>query len=134
MHPTDRPAQAGRRRLLYHYTSADGLLGILSTGTLWATQIRFLNDTAEFTFARDALVREAYVRSARLRHPLVKRIVTREIRRVEHGHIPAYVVSFSERGNMLSQWRAYAPRDGVSIGFYRGALSTVEQFALYRCS
>jgi Protein of unknown function (DUF2971) len=128
-----RVVPAGRRGLLYHYTSADGLLGILNTGTLWATQIRFLNDTAEFTFARDALVREAHLRAKRLKHPLVKRMVMREIRRVEHGHIPAYVISFSERGNTLSQWRAYAPRDGVAIGFYRGALRKVQKFALHRC-
>jgi hypothetical protein len=28
-----------------------------------------------------------------------------------------FVCSFSRQGNLLSQWRAYAPRDGVSIGF-----------------
>jgi hypothetical protein len=122
-----------KRRLLYHYTSTEGLLGILSTGTLWATQIRFLNDSAEFTFARDLLVQEARHRSLRLKHPYVKKIIEREIRRVEHGHVPAYVVSFSERGNTLNQWRAYAPRDRVSIGFQRSALRKVNDFDLRRC-
>ena len=44
------------------------------------------------------------------------------------------MISFSELGNSLSQWRAYAPRDGVAIGFYRGALNAVEHFALRKCS
>jgi hypothetical protein len=124
---------ANRRSILYHYTSADGLLGILSTGTLWATQIRFLNDSAEFTFARDILVPEAHKRALRLRHPVVKKLIRSEIDRVARGDYPAYVISFSERGNTLSQWRAYAPRDGVSIGFYRGALAAVEGFQLHKC-
>ena len=47
--------------------------------------------------------------------------------------VSVYVVSFSELGNSLSQWRAYAPRDGVSIGFHRGALGAVKDFALWKC-
>lgn len=129
-----RTAVSNRRSILYHYTSADGLLGILSTGTLWATQIRFLNDIAEFTFARDVLVPEANRRALRLRHPVVKKLIRREIDRIARGYYPAaYVISFSESGNTLSQWRAYAPRDGVSIGFYKGALAAVKGFQLYKC-
>jgi Protein of unknown function (DUF2971) len=32
---------------LYHYTNAQGLRGIVSNQTLWATHYRFLNDTSE---------------------------------------------------------------------------------------
>jgi hypothetical protein len=32
---------------LFHYTTASGLLGIVETKTLWATQANFLNDAAE---------------------------------------------------------------------------------------
>jgi hypothetical protein len=52
---------------LYHYTTWDGLLGILQTQTLWATHYRFLNDYSEIVLFRDKLVswilpyvREAY--------------------------------------------------------------------------
>lgn len=30
---------------LMHYTTADGLKGIVTSGCLWATHIKFLNDT-----------------------------------------------------------------------------------------
>lgn len=32
---------------LYHYTTFEGLLGILNTRSLWATNYKFLNDTSE---------------------------------------------------------------------------------------
>lgn len=121
------------RSLLYHYTTAEGFLGIVETGSVWATDIRFLNDTAEFTFARDALVRELLRGTRRLRNGRVRAIVQRELDSFASRTVPAYVVSFSERGNSLSQWRAYAPRDGVSIGFHRAALGAVKDFALWKC-
>ncbi|MGA3345583.1 MAG: HepT-like ribonuclease domain-containing protein, partial [Terracidiphilus sp.] len=33
--------------LLYHYTTQEGLLGILKSRSIWASHIRFLNDTSE---------------------------------------------------------------------------------------
>ena len=36
---------------LYHYTSIGGLLGIVKTKVIWATQVQYLNDMHE---VRDA--------------------------------------------------------------------------------
>jgi len=88
---------------------------------------------AEFVFARDLLIPQARQRALRLRNEHARRIIEREIEQVATRFISAYVVSFSEQGNLLSQWRAYASRDGVSIGFHRGALEAVKNFALRRC-
>jgi hypothetical protein len=44
--------------LLYHYTSEQGLLGIIGNDNIRATHIRFLNDSTEF---REAFT-EKYVR------------------------------------------------------------------------
>ena len=121
-------------RLLYHYTSAEALLGILQSGSLWATDIRFLNDTAEFSFAYRVLLRELHNRAGRLRNERVRSIVQDELAEAaSRTNASAYVISFSEHGNALSQWRAYAPRDGVAIGFHPGALRSVEDFALSKC-
>src|SRR6266700_6216266 len=43
---------------LYHYTSQEGLLGILSSKTLWATRIQYLNDSTEFAYTL-ALLKKA---------------------------------------------------------------------------
>ncbi len=37
--------------VLYHYTTAQGLLGILESGSLWTTNSRFLNDPTEIEYA-----------------------------------------------------------------------------------
>ena len=40
---------------LFHYTSAEGLLGILG-GEFWITESQFLNDVTEFHVATDVLM------------------------------------------------------------------------------
>jgi hypothetical protein len=109
------------------------LLGILDAGALWATDIRFLNDSTEFLFARDVLVSHVRGRVLRLRNEHVRQVIEQEIERLASATSRAYVACFSEEGNSLSQWRAYAPRDGVAIGFHRGALERVNDFVLRKC-
>src|SRR3954447_7176655 len=36
---------------LYHYTDATGLLGVITSGTVWATHYEYLNDASEFKYA-----------------------------------------------------------------------------------
>jgi hypothetical protein len=42
---------------LFHYTSPQGLYGILESGCLWATHFRFLNDNSEVFRARSPLTK-----------------------------------------------------------------------------
>jgi hypothetical protein len=37
--------------ILYHYTSQDGLIGMLNEKTIWASKIHYLNDSKEFALA-----------------------------------------------------------------------------------
>ena len=37
--------------VLYHYTSPSGLAGIVERTQLWATDVRFLNDSQELKYA-----------------------------------------------------------------------------------
>ncbi len=41
---------------IFHYTSAQGLYGILESKCFWATHFQFLNDSKEFYVARDSLI------------------------------------------------------------------------------
>jgi hypothetical protein len=41
------------RETVWHYTNAAGLLGILRSNVLWATDAFFLNDAAEVTYGID---------------------------------------------------------------------------------
>jgi hypothetical protein len=55
--------------LVYHYTDAAGLLGIISSGTLWATDIEFLNDAQELTYARATVLDELRARADEIAPP-----------------------------------------------------------------
>jgi len=103
---------------LYHYTSAPGLLGILKQGSVWATNIRFMNDTREFGLALElmtvALERRSSDGTSRFMSALHQ--VLREALR-SASSTEFYVSSFSEDGDQLSQWRGYCPSgSGYSIG------------------
>ena len=39
--------------VLYHYTSAPALLGIIKSNKIWATNIRYMNDSSELSYTYD---------------------------------------------------------------------------------
>src|SRR5512133_1541887 len=41
--------------VLYHYTTFSGLLGIVGSRSLWASDIRYMNDSAELKHTADLL-------------------------------------------------------------------------------
>ncbi len=105
---------------IYHYTSQNGLLGILQNKTLWASKIQFLNDSAEFQYTLDLVESrlKEFEKNPELEgFPYFREQVVGWLRgTMKFPNI--FVTSFSERGDLLSQWRAYCPDGtGVSIGF-----------------
>lgn len=108
--------------ILYQYTTRAGLLGITAKpASIWASNIRYLNDSTEF----DAAVTIASSVSEEL---LSSGINDNEKNLLESFRIwisswnatqyQSYICSFTENGNLLSQWRGYTkPGDGYSIGF-----------------
>jgi hypothetical protein len=114
-----RLATRQRPAVLYHYTSPSGLLGILNAKSLWASDIWFLNDQKEFKVALDIAetILDEYRHAASTRFHLgLYEALLESLRNVHQSRV--YVASFSEDGDLLSQWRGYSPRaSGYSIGF-----------------
>jgi hypothetical protein len=112
---------------LYHYTSLEGLLGIVGSKTLRATHIAHLNDSNELTVAVD-LLESAVIQ--RLRTPSVhaedQKCLDQLSEWLAHRFLLEHLLftcSFTEAGNLLSQWRAYCPPSaGVSLGFHASEL------------
>jgi hypothetical protein len=111
---------------LFHYTDAAGVVGILRSGKLWATDSRFLNDAQESDYGLD------YLASAVLAAPNPPKEVShwahkpggsehfaRYLESVAYefksGEFGVYVACFCESGDLLSQWRAYGRDHGYSI-------------------
>ncbi|HEY2169874.1 MAG TPA: DUF2971 domain-containing protein [Candidatus Angelobacter sp.] len=110
--------------LLYHYTSAAGLTAIIETSSIFGTHINFLNDSSEVKHAY-AFASATFDECKDI--PFVAPAVSGK-KLAEYGHeffdsrkilckTDAYVTSFCERGDLLSQWRGYA-MEGFSIGFH----------------
>lgn len=102
---------------LYHYTSLQGLIGMITGKSIWASHCEFLNDSSEFihalSFAKsysshiymedDYLAGFGWVIRDSLENMIKHKV---------------FVSSFSEKNDLLSQWRGYCPQGaGVSIGF-----------------
>lgn len=121
---------------LFHYTTVEGLIGILESKSLHAGKIHYLNDSKEFLYASDVCNRVVAL-SKNLEPIEVVRLfekVADFFSKMIGGNI--FIISLSENPNSLSQWRAYAPSGGYSIGFSTVALAALagpQKFKLARC-
>jgi hypothetical protein len=126
------------RETLYHYTSLSGMMGIIGSRELRASDIRYMNDSAELRHTLDLLNRQ------------VTRRILSGVDNPEHlnafldwlgGRIVSgpmlFGASFRANGNLLSQWRGYSVHGkGVSLGFDAGVIATrarLQGFSIGRC-
>nr|WP_232370908.1 DUF2971 domain-containing protein [Desulfogranum marinum] len=107
------------KELLYHYTTLTGLLGIVGSNKLWASDIRYMNDSAELKHSADLIRVEVQERLAKGQGTadLLGQFVDWVAYRITNGHM-LFGASFRSHGNLLSQWRGYSTHGkGVSLGF-----------------
>jgi hypothetical protein len=131
---------------LFHYTTWDGLLGIMQSQTLWATHYKFLNDYTEIVLFRDKLIEFLVPYVIDAYNKLIKQSPDIESQIVESGglnHVvqhdtevfidaqyhatgdEIYVLSFCgqhkdpyvNNNGLLSQWRAYGIGGGFALVF-----------------
>lgn len=90
---------------VFHYTDAAGLLGIIQSGTLWATEAVGLNDSREVTAGQDELTR----RISAEEDPEVRDILEDRLPPPldESGPSGVFVLSASRRNDDANQWRLY---------------------------
>jgi hypothetical protein len=123
---------------LYHYTSFTGLLGIVASRALWASDIRYMNDSAELKHTADLIHTEITHRiAAGHRKPdLLNQFLDWVTHRITNGHM-LFASSFRSNGNLLSQWRGYSRLGkGVSLGFdpaYILRCAQQQSFQIGRC-
>lgn len=148
MSPAPREASpSAPPHVLYQYTTLAGACGIGTTKRLWASSIRHLNDSTEFTYAhgvlREALEHENRGVPAQVSAGLEFMASHLDFSRISSpltamGKFGAtYVASFSSEPNKLSQWRAYCPGGGYALGFRTEALKVIARsqgFQLVQCS
>jgi hypothetical protein len=137
-HITDRLFSATPQSTLYHYSTLAGVLGIVSSGELRASDIRYMNDSAELRHTLDILRSHITRRvlagsdNPELLHELLDWLS----HRIVSGPM-VFGASFRANGNLLSQWRGYSVHGkGVSLGFNAqqiGACARRQHFQVGKC-
>jgi hypothetical protein len=99
--------------IVYHYTSLEGLIGIIENRAVWMTDFGYLNDRQELnhgiSLVSDSL--NKMLESDIL--PNVKELLLEWKNTIKQTPNRVCITSFSADGDSLSQWRAYGP---VAIG------------------
>lgn len=107
---------------LYHYTTADGLLGIARSTELHLTDIRFLNDKNEFYHAFEVALDflQHYKFDDEIENKFsyfICNMITEFIFEFRNkAYYAPFVISFSIDNDNLSLWRGYCPGGGYSLG------------------
>ena len=92
------------------------LLGVLDTKSVWASHTSFLNDSSECSHAFD--IAKEIAESILNNDDFLDTFAWELCRRLRLLRAPDfYITSFSEKPDLLSQWRGYCPGgSGVCIG------------------
>jgi hypothetical protein len=123
---------SGAHNELWHYTTADALIGILESKQLWATRIDYLNDTEELVGFFDEVLPKIFDRVTTENQQLSKEKLD-WLRGVVRGALCegyfTFVCSFAAIANndrdrewlckngRLSQWRGYGSGGGYALVF-----------------
>jgi hypothetical protein len=125
-------------KILYHYTSQEGLLGIVAKSELWATKVQYMNDATEFGIAlkiADECLSERLGQTNVSEHQRRLKKFQKQTALITNLNI--FVSCFCEKGDLLSQWRAYTGMShGYSLGIKTASLKKLckpHEFALGEC-
>jgi|GEM_PF-3463341 len=115
--------------LIYHYTSSQGLLGIINdgiNGKMHCSHPLFLNDSKEYFLLLELTKKYLDNFISQEKEPYVSNTLKQCID-MSHSVMTKYLLSddalipffssFSKEGDLLSQWRGYCPDGGYSLGF-----------------
>jgi hypothetical protein len=118
---------------VWHYTNGAGLLGILQSSQIFATQVACLNDSTETLYAQ-RLYKAAVLEAGRSYegNPIVTSLLSHLEEEFSDDSTTAasspskfFVACFTTKKNDLSQWRAYSEvggENGYAIGFRTSGL------------
>jgi len=115
-------------KIIYHYTSAEGLMGIIGNNEIWLTNTAFVNDTSECKALKQKFKDQeipSFTNNDVKDH--WKELICDPI--YSFHDEDTYVISFSGDRESLAQWRAYGY---FCIGFRAKDLIN-RKFNLYRC-
>jgi len=109
---------------LYHYTTLEGLKGILQNRSIWCGHISTLNDPSELQYGKTLVISKLDEMIDKEEEKYLKNILKNLllfIKAFDTQLYHTYIICFCGSDNLLSQWRSYASRAGgynLGIFFY----------------
>lgn len=102
---------------LCHYTTQNGLIGILRNKVIYATDATYLSDSQEMAYSISLAKRYFKNKSPGTgTRDILNMLNVLDQTETLVGKLPIYVASFSEEPDLLSQWRGYCPKgSGFSL-------------------
>ena len=128
--------RANSNEMLYHYTSVEGLKGILDNESLWLTQIQFMNDSKEFKHAVEIAYQIIKGKKFKSEDRFLKYYEALENTLSVSNGARIFIFSMTENPDQLSQWRGYCGLGGYSIGFNKSSileLASAQYYRLEKC-
>jgi len=118
-------------KILYQYTDAKGLRGILNSGTVWVTDVLEQKDPSEVYHGIEIGAQALSAAAAKELHPatrLFARQVAENQRELVQRSARFYIACFTRARDDIDQWRAYgAGGNGFALGFDGPALEKAFQ-------
>ena len=99
---------------IYHYTSLDAVINIISTNKLWLSHSGFCNDLFEINYGLQKMGEAAEKGGNQFIRNL---FVPSDVRRLFLYRYQPYIFCLSRQKDHLPQWQAYAGRNGCCITF-----------------
>jgi hypothetical protein len=106
---------------VWHYTNAEGLIGIFKSGQIWSTQVSCLNDSFEqryFGSLVHAAIKVLQAQKIDDNFAVLLRVADEAFIGSDFAAAGHFVACFSEIEDDLGQWRGYGGGEcGYAIGF-----------------
>ena len=116
------------KKPIFHYTSPEGILGILNSKSLFATDLNYLNDKSEGIYGLSLLQKElnSLLNGKDLLEPYILHEIKEAREDIKNNYLfHTYTISFSMNSDLLGMWNYYTKGNsirGYNIGFNVGKL------------
>lgn len=101
-------------KVLYHYTSLEGFMGIINSRAVWMTEFSYLNDRREVNYGLELLLDTLKNILLNEENADVRDLLSTWNESLAAAPNRVCIASFSADADSLSQWRAYGP---IAVGF-----------------
>lgn len=111
--------------ILYHYTNADGLIGIIESKNIWLSDYRSLNDRSEIVYAFK-LIKEVVEQHTK-EYSMLETFDWESMFREDHQGELLFVGSFAQAADNPVLWRLYSKQRGYVLGIKTKSLEGAKE-------